>query len=106
MTNEPDMEAPVTRRELHEALDIWGGALIARMDQRLEQRLEEQLRVQTAEIRLQLAEVVKVLREELRRHSNANKEDLQTGIAAVDEVQRSAAARAQARGEGVPEAVR
>lgn len=31
MTESRDMEAPVTRRELHEALETWGGALERRI---------------------------------------------------------------------------
>ena len=73
MTNERDMEAPVTRREMYEALEIWGGAL----------------RAEIAELRTELRTmydgIVRVMREELRRHSNANKEDLERGVAAVDD---------------------
>ena len=36
-----DMDAPVTRRELHETLDIWGGALIARIDAMVDAKFDK-----------------------------------------------------------------
>ncbi len=40
MANGPDMTVPVTRGELHEALDIWGGALTARIEAKFDAKLE------------------------------------------------------------------
>jgi hypothetical protein len=35
MSESRDMDAPVTRRELHETLELWGGALEARLEGRI-----------------------------------------------------------------------
>ena len=43
MSESRDMDAPVTRRELHETLELWGGALAARLEGRfvgLERRMD------------------------------------------------------------------
>lgn len=40
MTEPRDMEAPVTRRELHETLDLWGGAFEQRMLERMDERFQ------------------------------------------------------------------
>ena len=41
MNTDEDMDKPVTKRELHEALGLWAGALEARLEQKLEQKLEK-----------------------------------------------------------------
>jgi hypothetical protein len=41
--DDDDMDKPVTKRELHEALEIWGGALEARIDAKLEAKLDAKL---------------------------------------------------------------
>ena len=43
MSTDDDMDKPVTKRELHEALGLWGGALEARLEARLEAKLEAKL---------------------------------------------------------------
>jgi len=39
MSTDDDMDKPVTKRELHEALGLWGGALEARLEAKLEAKL-------------------------------------------------------------------
>ena len=38
--SEDDMDKPITKRELHQALEVWGGALEARLEARLATKLE------------------------------------------------------------------
>jgi hypothetical protein len=38
--DDDDMDKPVTKRELHEALEIWGGALEARLDAKIDSKLD------------------------------------------------------------------
>ena len=43
--SEPDMDAPVTRRELHEALGTWGGALKAELKTELKAEIIGEVKV-------------------------------------------------------------
>ena len=70
MPNRSDMAEMITRGELHEALEIWAGNLIATL---------------TAQISLLIQASERRLTDELRRHSNANKEDLEVRISAIDD---------------------
>src|SRR4051794_11196939 len=84
-------------------LEIWGGALLARIDERIDQRFAEQdKRFAEQDKRFDelakrfdemLAVVRKTLSEERRRHANANAEDLATRFTVLDEKYRDLPAR-------------
>jgi len=100
MMDSTDMSTPVTRRELQEAiatavaplatktdLEIWGGALLARIQQG-EQAIQ-QTRQQLSETRQQLLESIQEseqrLLAELARHTSAVCESMRAQIAASAE---------------------
>jgi hypothetical protein len=81
-------------------LEIWGGALLARIDERIDQRFAEQdKRIDQRFDELakrfdeMLAVVRKTLSDELRRHANANAEDLATRFTVLDDKYRDLPAR-------------
>jgi hypothetical protein len=39
VSNEPDMDSPVTRRELHESLETWSGAIISKLTSKLTEEI-------------------------------------------------------------------
>lgn len=95
MTASEDMSTPVTRGELREELwqfearlearfdhklEMWGGALLARMES-FEMRMET--RMQSFETRMQSLETRMLT--ELARHTQAIQESLTTQIAVIDE---------------------
>jgi hypothetical protein len=67
---EDDMDKPVTKRELHRALEVWGGAL--------EARLEAKIKANGDENRHQLSV-------ELAQHTNRILEETQKMLGAYDE---------------------
>jgi hypothetical protein len=100
------MSAPVTRGELRaelaqletrfdEKLELWGGALLARMDQRfevvdqrfaaLEQRFEQRFERMAAWMTASMAASEQRLMAEMARHATAGQEYLSTQIAVVDQ---------------------
>jgi hypothetical protein len=78
MNETRDMDAPVTRRELHEALEIWGGALEQRLEQRIEQRIIIAVK---ALLEAQEARLV----EELRAQARGSVDRLSDRIGAIDD---------------------
>ncbi len=70
MSETLDMDAPVTRRELHEALEIWGGAL----EQRIIIAVKALLETQEAR-----------LLEELRAQARGSVDRLSDRIGAIDD---------------------
>ncbi len=74
MSEIPDMDAPVTRRELHKALDIWGGALRADI---------------TRDVVTQVKALLKILEDrlmtELRSQTRGSADEVDTKLAAIDD---------------------
>ena len=94
MPDARDMDAPLTRREMYEAFDLWGGALSAQIAQ-LGAQLA-QLSAQFAQMGAQLAQVpaqMKVLIEdsearvmtEMRLQNRGSEDELATRLVAVDD---------------------
>ncbi len=65
MPESRDMDAPVTRRELYETLDIWGGALLARIDAMFEKKFEKKFEEKFEEKFSQLRALVLTLERSL-----------------------------------------
>ena len=85
MTEPRDMDAPVTRRELHDALGHWSGAIIEKVAAQIraaiadsEQRVMSVVRdlVQVSEARLT---------DEIRHRTKGSEEELASRLVAVDE---------------------
>ena len=74
---EDDMDKPVTKRELHEALEVWGGALEARLDA----KLENSRKLLSAE----LVQSEKRLSAELAQHTNRILDTVKEIVAPVDQ---------------------
>ena len=86
MPDEPDMNEVITRGTLNEALGIWAGAIVAQVVTQLRgeiaamaDNIEDRLRATLAD------DIAKRLSNELRRHTNASKEELRTQLTAVDD---------------------
>lgn len=79
--SDDDMDKPVTKRELHEALEIWGGAL----DARLEAKLDARLGAFEARVDAKIDAVGARLSSELAQHTNRILEEVHQIIGAVDE---------------------
>lgn len=77
MSNPRNMDEPVTRRELHEALDLWAGAILSQMSAQFAQ----------ADARFAAMEqrISQRLSEEMSRHIRASEENTRTLIAALDD---------------------
>jgi hypothetical protein len=81
MAEPRDMDAPVTRREMHEALETWGGAIIERLTSSLTRLIV------ASEQRMTAAMVAMEgrLMNELGRATRASEAELTTRIKVVDE---------------------
>lgn len=96
MAEPRDMDEPVTRRELHEALEIWGEVLADRIEARIDARLEAhraETRAELQAIRTDLRDMEGRLHDELARHSSANRDELTGRVNVVDEQYRDLPAR-------------
>jgi hypothetical protein len=71
MTEPPNMDEPVTRRELHEALGIWGGNLMARMDRQAEVVTAQVTAQVTAAMSVELARQIQASDERMRDYMRA-----------------------------------
>ncbi len=81
MSNVRTMDDPVTRRELHEALDLWAGAIISRMDAQFASHTAQMTAQMTALIEASEARQLG----ELARHVQASEERLRVYIGALDD---------------------
>ena len=82
---ERDMDAPVTRRELHEALDNWNGAMI--------RQLTAALSAMEARLTTKAEQMEQRLLAELARHTSAANEEMRGNVAVVDEQYKDLPAR-------------
>lgn len=92
MTESRDMDAPVTRRELHETLDLWGNAF----EQRIERRFENFMAGVKAlfeAFEVRLVEMEARLMRELRSQTKASEDELASRPVAVDEQYKDLPAR-------------
>ena len=87
-----DMDKPVTKRELYEALEVWGGALEARADAklgvleaRLETKLETKLDLKLDAFRDEVRVQLKHLSVELAQHANRIIDTMKEMVGVVDE---------------------
>jgi hypothetical protein len=108
MSEPRDMDAPVTRRELYEALEIWAGAIVDRLEQRFAtkddlqrfatkddlqrfatkddlQRFATKDDLQRFATKDDLAATEARLSAELRQHTRSSETELATRLVAVDE---------------------
>ena len=67
MANEPDMTAPITRGEMHEALETWAGAIISRFTVAIAEAIEASERRILSEV----GRHIRASNEELRAHMSA-----------------------------------
>jgi len=94
------MDAPVTRRELHEALDLWSGAINARTateivesEKRVVAHMSSHMATQIAESEKRILGAVQLIVEaseqrllyELRSQTKGSETELATRLVAVDE---------------------
>lgn len=100
---EDDMSKPVTKRELHEALELWGGALEARLEARLEAKFDSKLQAMGDRIetwgRSMSAEIQnwgRQLSAELQQHTNRILEETRKMVAGVDDKYRDLPGRVDA----------
>ena len=70
MSEPIDMDLPVTRREMHSALETWAGAIIEKL---------------SAVFRGELQASEKRLSDELRQHTKGSEGELATRLVAVDQ---------------------
>jgi len=87
MSEPLDMDAPVTRREMHEALDNWAGAIIEKLSSVIRVAAADARRdLQTTrdEFRGELRATEKRLSDELRQHTKTSEGELATRLVAVD----------------------
>lgn len=86
MSESRDMDAPVTRRELHETLELWGGALEARLESRIVVSLERRI--------VALFEMFEArFMSELRSHVQGALEDVRGRVSAIDDKYKDLPAR-------------
>jgi hypothetical protein len=101
MSEPRDMDAPVTRRELYEALEVWAGAIVDRIEKKLERvaakddlaglesRMASKNDLGALESRMasknDLAALESRLATELRQHTKSSEDELATRLVAVDE---------------------
>ena len=89
MSESRDMDAPVTRRELHEALDLWSGAINARTAAEI---AESEKRVLGAVQIMFEASEQRLLRE-LRSQTQGSEDELASRLVAVDQQYKDLPAR-------------
>jgi hypothetical protein len=80
MSEPRDMDAPVTRRELRDALDTWGGTIVDRLI-KLDSKLDDLERRMDGK----LHGVEMRLKDELRQHTRSSETELAGRLVAVDE---------------------
>lgn len=80
--NEPDMDAPVTRREMHEALEIWAGAIIEKVTESVMARVTALFEERDARLTAELTHQIKASADDTHRY-----------IAALDDTYRDLPAR-------------
>jgi hypothetical protein len=91
MPEPPDMNAPVTHGQLHAALEIWGGALLAAInDLRGEMRamrleLRNEIGASEHRLRNEMQGTEQRLLAEMARHASANQESMSAQVAVVDQ---------------------
>jgi hypothetical protein len=89
MSEPPDMDAPVTRREMHEALEVWARAVIDRMTARTTSIVE----VAVAAMRSAVQASEHRLTDELRRHTKASEDELTSRLTVIDDKYKDLPAR-------------
>jgi hypothetical protein len=97
--SDPEMDAPATRRDLHDALDTWTGALNARVDNRFDvvtaridavnARIDHVAIAITHDIVTQVKALLKVLEDrlmgELRHQATGSARELEDRLVVIDE---------------------
>ena len=82
---EDDMDKPVTKRELYEVLEIWGGALEARIESRFDTKLDHlEARIETR-FDTKLDQWGNRLSAELAQHTNRILEETRSMIRVIDD---------------------
>jgi hypothetical protein len=92
MADVPEMDAPVTRREMHDALGTWAGAIIEKLSTVIAERLGElrtelrsELRATETRFSGELRAGEMRLSDELRQHTRSSESELATRLVAVDQ---------------------
>jgi hypothetical protein len=89
MSESSDMDAPVTRRELHEALELWGGAITAQ----LTAIIREMLEASEQRTKATIAATEQSLLAELKHQTRGNTEDWSAKLTTVDDQYKDLPAR-------------
>jgi hypothetical protein len=94
---ERDMDAPVTRRELHDALDKWGGAMTAKFIERMNAAINAAIEGSEKRVLGAVAVMIEAsearLMRELRSQTKGSEVELATRLVAVDEQYKDLPAR-------------
>lgn len=85
MSDTPDMDAPVTRREMYEALETWAGAIIEKMTTAITELRTELRNALRIDLRNELRATERRLSAELRQHTKSSEDELATRLVAVDQ---------------------
>jgi hypothetical protein len=86
--NADDMDAPVTKRELHEALEVWAGAIRAEMaslHSELRSELRSEVRSELGELRTEMATLRRDLAADVVSHIKAANEEMRAWMTAFDD---------------------
>jgi hypothetical protein len=81
MSTEEETDGPVTKRELYQVLDVWGGAFEARLDA----KLDALFRASTESVRAELERMRARLSGELAQHTNRIVEETQKMLGGFEE---------------------
>lgn len=93
-SSDDDMDKPVTKRELHEALEVWGGALEARIDARFDARISR-LETKTEQSKDQLSA-------ELAQHADRILEETRKMVGVIDQKYSDLLGRVDALEQSMP----
>lgn len=95
MANQPDMSAPITRGELHEALETWAGAIIAKLTADLTAKftvaITEAIEANNVKLTAKFTEAIAASEQrmihrmdvEIARHTKTSADDVVSRIAAL-----------------------
>lgn len=97
MPDEPDMDAPVTRRELHRSLETWAGAIIENLTATLTAKMQAMFdaseRRLYAEIARATSASAEALRAEIAAAATVTVETVRADIRAIDDQYKTLPAR-------------
>jgi hypothetical protein len=99
--SDDDMDKPVTKRELHEALEVWGGALEARIDARFDARISR-LETKTEALSVEIRQSKDQLSAELAQHADRILEETRKMVGVFDQKYSDLPGRVDALEQSLP----